>query len=158
MDRSSESVFECAVAAGELFADAGGGLPGEPGVCHGVVADEVSGGGYGAGDVRALTDEAADHEEGRADVVAAEECEESFGSDVVGAVVVGEGDLARALRGDQDFAEDLRAGPEGGVGARSGGGGGGGDRRRRRQRRRRQTPLRWLRDVALKSHSRGWMV
>ena len=82
-----------ALAVGEFGADAGGGLPGEPGVGHGVVADEVSGGGDGSGDGGTLADEAADHEEGGADVVAGEDFEEALGGEVVGAVVVGEGDL-----------------------------------------------------------------
>ena len=92
-DGDAEGVFEDGVAAGELLADAGGGLPGEPGVGHGVVADEVSGCGDGAGDLRALTDVAADEEEGGAYVVAGEDFEKALGDDVVGAVIVGEGDF-----------------------------------------------------------------
>ena len=69
-DRSAERVFEDGVAVGELLADAGRGLPGEPGVGHGVVADEMSGRGDGAGDLRALTNVAADEEEAGADVEA----------------------------------------------------------------------------------------
>ena len=60
---------------------------------HGVVADEVAGGGDGSGDAGALADEAADHEEGGADFVAGEDFEETLGGDVVWAVVEGEGDL-----------------------------------------------------------------
>ena len=41
-DGDAEGVFEEGVATGEFFADAGGGLPGEPGVGHGMVADEVA--------------------------------------------------------------------------------------------------------------------
>ena len=127
-DGCAEGVFEGFVAGGELFADAGFGLPGEPGVGHGVVADEVAGGGYGAGDLWTLEDVAADHEEGGAGVVAGEDFEEALGGDVIGAVVVGEGDLAGFLRGYEDLAEELRLRGEGGVGAGSGGGCGGEER------------------------------
>ena len=119
-DGDAEGVFEDGVAAGELLADAGGGLPGEPGVGHGVVADEVSGCGDGADDLRALTDVAADEEEGGADVVAGEDVEKALGDDVVGAVVVGEGDFVGIAAGDEDFAEDLGLRGESGVGAATG--------------------------------------
>ena len=118
----AKGVFEEGVGVGELGTDAGGGLPCEPGVGHGVVADEMSGDGYGAGELGALTDEAADHEEGGAYVVAGKDFEEALGGGGVGAVVVGEGDLLWAGRGDEGGAEELRAGREGGVGEGSGGG------------------------------------
>jgi hypothetical protein len=71
-----------------------------------VVADEVSGGCDGAGDGGALLDVAADEEECGAGVVAGENFEEALGGDVVGAVVVGEGDLAmRSLPKSWDWAE-----------------------------------------------------
>ena len=92
-DGDAESVFEEGVAVGEFLADAGRGLPGEPGVGHGVVADEVSGCGDGADDLRALTDVIADEEEGGANVVVGEDVEKALGDDIVGAVVVGEGDF-----------------------------------------------------------------
>ena len=108
------------VAGGELFADAGFGLPGEPGVGHGVVADEVAGGGDGSRTMWGRwTDEAADDEEGGADVVAGEDFEEALGGDVVGAVVVGEGDFVGVGRGDEGFAEELGLSGEGGVGERA---------------------------------------
>ncbi len=106
-DWRAEGVFENGVAVGELVADASGGLPGEPGVGHGVVADEVSGRGDGADDLRALTDVVADEEEGSAVAVAGEEVEKTLGDDVVGAVVEGEGDFVWVARGDEEFAEDL---------------------------------------------------
>lgn len=130
-DRDAQSVFEGAVAGGELFADAGCGLPGEPGVGHGVVPDKVSGSGYGAGEIGPLAYEAADHEESGADVVAGQDFEEALGDAGVGAVVVGQGDLVGAGASNEDFAEELGLGPEGGVGPgsgeESGGGGGCGD-------------------------------
>ncbi len=88
---------------------------------HGVVADEVAGGGYGSGDGGALADEAADHEEGGADVVLREDFEEALGGEVVGAVVEGEGDLGGVGAGDEDFAEELGLGGEGRVGCGRGG-------------------------------------
>jgi len=122
-DGDAEGVFEDGVAAREFLADACGGLPGEPGVGHGVVADEVSGCGDGAGDLRALTDVVADEEEGGANVVEREDFEKAFGDDVVGAVVVGEGDFVWVARGNEDLAEELGLRGERGVGesARDGG-------------------------------------
>jgi hypothetical protein len=117
VDGGAEGVFEGFVAGGELFADAGFGLPGEPGVGHGVVADEVAGGGYGSGDVGTLKDVAADHEEGGAGVVAGEKLEEALGGVVVGAVVVGEGYFVGVGRGYEDLAEELGLSGEGGVDA-----------------------------------------
>src|SRR5271168_4038461 len=90
---------------------------------HGVVADEVAGGGNGAGDLRTLADEAADQEERSSDFVAGEDFEEPFGSDVVGAVVVGEGDLVGVAAGDENGSEDLRLGRKGRVGEKPCGGG-----------------------------------
>jgi len=123
-DGSAERVFDCGVAVCEFFADAGGGLPGEPGVGHGVVADEVSGGCDGASDGGTLLDVAADEEERGAGVVAGEDFEETFGGDVVGTVVVGEGDFVWVLAGYEDFAEYLGLGGECGVGECACGGGG----------------------------------
>ncbi len=75
------------------------GVPGEPGVGHGVVADEVACGGDLADEGGALADEVADEEEGGADVVAGEDFEELRGGGGVGAVVVGEGDFVGLWRG-----------------------------------------------------------
>ena len=108
-------------------ADAGGGLPREPGVGHGVVADEVSGGGDGADERGALADEAADEEEGGVDLVAGEDFEQPLGGGVVGAVVVGEGDFVGIGACDEHPAEELGLRPEGGVGSGSADGGGGED-------------------------------
>lgn len=119
-DGCTQGVFEGCVAAGEFFADAGGGLPGQPGVGHGVVADEVAGCGDGSGKVGTLADEATDEEEGGADLVAGEDFEEAFGGGGVGTVVVGEGDLVGIGARSEDFAEDLGVRPEGGVGGCSG--------------------------------------
>src|SRR5260370_26187219 len=92
-DGDSEGVFEEGVAAGGFLTDAGGGLPCQPGMGDGVVANEVAGRGDGAYDLRALADVAADEEEGGADVVQGEDVQKALGDDVVGAVVVGEGDF-----------------------------------------------------------------
>ena len=81
-----------------------------------MVADEVAGGGDGSGDGWALADEAADHEEGGADVVLGEDFEQALGGDVVGAVVIGEGDLVGIVAGDEDSSEELGLGGEGRVG------------------------------------------
>ena len=129
VDGGAEGVLNCGVGVGEFWPDAGCGLPGQPGVVHGVVADEVAGGGDGSGDGWALADEAADHEEGGADLMLREDFEEALGGDVVGAVVVGEGDLVGIGAGDEDFSEELGLGGEGRVGCGRCGGGeqGGGD-------------------------------
>lgn len=116
-DGCAEGVFEGGVAAGELFADAGGGLPGQPGVGHGVVADEMASGGDGAGEVGTLADEVPDEEEGGADLMAGEDFEKALGGGGVGAVVIGEGDLVGIRPGYDDLAEDLGLRPESGVGS-----------------------------------------
>ncbi len=85
-----------------------------------MVADEVSSGSCGADDLRALADEAADHEERGAGVVAGEDFGQALGGDVVGAVVVGEGDLAGIVAGDDDRAEELRLRSQRGVGTSPG--------------------------------------
>src|SRR5213075_672221 len=90
-DSDAESIFEDAVALGELLADAGQGLPGEPGMRHGVVADEMPGCGDSTGDLRALANVAADEEEAGVDIVAGEDLEKALRDDIVGAVVEGEG-------------------------------------------------------------------
>jgi len=108
---------------GEFFADARGGLPCEPGVSHGVVADEMACGCDSASDGGALLDVAADEEEGSSSVAGGENFEEAFGGDVVGAIVVGEGDLVGVAVGDEEFAEELGLGGEGGVGECACGGG-----------------------------------
>ena len=117
VDRVAECVFESVVAAGDFLTDASGGLPGEPGMRHGVVADEMSRGRDGAGDLRALTDVVADEKETGADVEAGQDIKESFGDDIVGTVVVSEGDLVWVWRGDKNFAEDLRLCRQCGVSA-----------------------------------------
>jgi hypothetical protein len=77
-------------------------------VGHSVVADEVAGCGDSADDLRALADVVADEEKSGADVVAGEDFEKALGDDVIGAVVVGEGDLVGVARRYEDFAEELR--------------------------------------------------
>lgn len=83
---------------------------------HGVVADEMTGGCDGASDLWALTDVVADEEECGAGVVLGEYVEEAFGGEVVGAVVVGEGDLVWVRSGDEELAEELGLRGERGVG------------------------------------------
>ncbi len=102
----------------------------QPGVGHGVVADEVAGGGDLADERGALADEAADEEEGGVGLMFGEDFEEVRGGFGVGAVVVGEGDLVGFRRGDESGAEELRLGGRG--------------RRRRVHPRLRRGRLRWL--------------
>jgi len=106
-DGSAEHVFESLVAAAEFFADAAGGLDGEPRVGHGVVGNEVAGGVDGTDDVWTQTNELADHEEGGADVMLREYVEELWRGSVVGAVVVGEGYFFGVVAGDEGVAEEL---------------------------------------------------
>ena len=54
----SERVFNGYVGGAELLADAGVGLNVQPGVGHGVVADDVPGAGNGLDDAGLLADEA----------------------------------------------------------------------------------------------------
>jgi len=82
----------------------------------GVVADEVASVVDAANDLGTLANEAADHEEAGARVVAGEEIEEGVGGYVVGAVVVGEGYFVGVGAGDEGVTEELGAGAEGRVG------------------------------------------
>ncbi len=70
---------------------------------------------------------ASDEEEGGAEAVLREEVEEAPGPGIVGAVVVGEGELRGIVSGDQGAAEELRLRIHGRVGAGSGGQSGGGE-------------------------------
>ena len=72
-----------------------------------MVANEVARGGDGADNLRALANESADEEEGGADVVLRQDVKQTLGDDVVGSVVVGEGDFVGVAGGDEDLAEDL---------------------------------------------------
>ena len=54
------------------------------------------------------------------DVVPGENVEKALGDDVVGPVVVGEGDFVWVAGGDEDFAEDLGLRGKSGVGAATG--------------------------------------
>jgi hypothetical protein len=119
-DWSAERVFESLIAGAEFFADDARGLEAEPGMRVGVVADEVAGGMNSADDVRALTDEAADHEESSAGFVAGENVEQPVGVGVVGAVVVGEGDFFGIATRDEGATEELGPRAEGCVGERAG--------------------------------------
>jgi hypothetical protein len=85
-----------------------------------VVADKVSGCGDGAGDLRALTDIAADEEEGGAYVAVGEDVEKALGNDVIRAVVVGEGDFVWVAAGYENLAEELGLRRERGVGEATG--------------------------------------
>ncbi len=120
-DRRAEGIFEGRLQARELFADDARGLPCEPGMRLRVVADQVPGGVDAADELRALADEAADHEEGRARVVGGQHLEQRFGGGVVGAVVVGQRGFVGVVAGDECVAEELRAGAERGVGEGRGG-------------------------------------
>jgi hypothetical protein len=67
----------------------------------------VSGSVYGAGDLGPLADEAADHEEAGANIVAREDLKQSHCGGVVGAVVVGEGDLGGVSASNDGAPEEL---------------------------------------------------
>ena len=107
-DGSAEDILERLTAAAKLLTDDAVRLPGEPGVRHGVVANQVTGGVDGPSDLRPLAHEAANHEERSADVVAREYVEELHGRGIVGTVVVGKGDLGWVVSGDEGAAEELR--------------------------------------------------
>ena len=122
VDGSANGVFERAVAGAELFANDARGLEAEPGVGLSVVANEMAGGVDAADDLGTQADEAADHEEGGAGVVAVEDVEERIGGEVVGAVVVGERGFVGVAASDDGVAEELGAGAEGCVGEGEAGG------------------------------------
>lgn len=106
--RGAEDVLEGGVAAGEFFADAAGTLDREPGVGDGVVADEVTGSVDFADEVGTLADVAADKEEGRTQAMLREEIEQMPGPGVIGAVVVGQGELSGITARDEGMSEELR--------------------------------------------------
>lgn len=114
-DGSTEGVFEDSVTACQLLADAGSGLPGEPGMSHGVVADDMPGGGNLAGKSGLLVDEASNKEEGGADVRCGENVEKSGSGRGVRAIIICKGEFLGAWWSDENLAEKLRAGPEGGI-------------------------------------------
>lgn len=99
----------------------------QPGVVHGVVADDVAGGGDGAGEGRLAQDVGADEEEGGSDVVGGEGFEELGSGGGVWAVVEGESDLLGLGRGDEDGAAELGLRVEHGIGCRADGQAGGGE-------------------------------
>ena len=82
----------------------------------GVIADEVSGVGDAANELRLGLGKLADHEERGAHIVLGEDVEQTRRPGGVGAVVEGEGELAGAARRDERPAKDLRGGPQGGIG------------------------------------------
>ena len=99
------------------------GLSTSQGWLRGVVADGVAGEMDGAGELRPQADEAANHEEGGANVEAGEHVEQMRGGGVVGTVVEGEQNVVGVPRSDQGAAKELRARAEGGVGGERSGGG-----------------------------------
>src|SRR6185437_6945054 len=94
-DGRAEGIFKNSITTCQLLTDTSGRLPREPGMSHGVVADEVPGAGDGAGKVRTLTHEAADEEEGCVHLVVAENFEQPFRGSIVRPVVIGERNLIR---------------------------------------------------------------
>ena len=122
----TEGIFQGMVAAGELGADTFFGLEMQPGVSHGVIANAMSGGGNGSGQVGLAADIFTDEEEGGANIVTGQEIEKGWRGERVGAVIEGEGEFLWAARGYEDGAVELGGGVEGGVGGGSRGQGGGG--------------------------------
>ncbi len=106
-DGDAKSVFENGVAFCEFLAYPARRLPGQPGVGHAVVADQVSGGGDGAGDLRALANVAPNEEEAGADIVVGEDLKQALSDNVVRAIVEGEGDFAWIVAGYECLAEEL---------------------------------------------------
>jgi len=117
----ADSVFDGGIRRREFFAHAGRRLIEKPVMGEGVVADEVSCSVHAAGEVAALTDEASDEEEGRADIVADEDFKKPLGARVIGAVIVGQGVFVGVVSGEDSSAEDLRRWPHGGVGVSASG-------------------------------------
>ena len=74
---------------------------------HGVVANEVAGRGHGTSDLWTLADETPDEEEARANLMVGEDVQKPLGGDVVGAIVIGEGDLVGVMAGDENRSEEL---------------------------------------------------
>ena len=130
-DAAAKGVFKGPVAVCDLSADAALRKEVHPGVVHGVVADDVAGGGDSAGEGGGAEDVGADEEEGGLDVVDGEDFQELGGGEGVGSVVKGEGDLRGVGRGDEDGAAELGLGVEHGIGCRAHGQAGGGEDGRR---------------------------
>src|SRR5580658_2932822 len=95
----TESIFDGGVGSSELFANTGGGLEEQNGMGHRVVAHEVTRGMNAADQLNALADEAADDKEGGAHLVAGENLENRFGAEIVGTVIIGEGELPGIMSG-----------------------------------------------------------
>ena len=90
-------VFEGGAARREFLADFCLTFESQQRMSEGVIADGVSGLNDGAGDFWALVDVAADQKKSCVDIVAGEDVEQAKSVWVVGAVVIGEGELARTL-------------------------------------------------------------
>ena len=92
----SDNIFDSGLALHELLADFVFALESEQGMGEGVVADDMARLENFAGDFRTLLNVAADQKKGCMDAVLCQDIEQSMGMRVVGAVVVGEGDLSSA--------------------------------------------------------------
>lgn len=106
-DWGAEDVFKSGIASGKFFADAAVALHSQPGMGDSVVADEVTCGLDLADDVWPPANVAADEEKGGADTVLREEIEEASGPGIIGAVVIGQGELCGIGAGNQGAAEEL---------------------------------------------------
>ena len=119
-DGCAENVFQGGIAAGQLFMDAAAGVDCEPGMGDGVVADEMSSGLDLSDEIGPLANVAADEEERSADILLRQQVEQAAGPGIVGAVVVGEGELGRVATGDEGASKELRLRIHRRVGAASG--------------------------------------
>jgi len=115
-DRFADDIGEDVAGARDFIEHFGRCGAREVRVGPGMIADEMADAGHAAGELDLGLGELADHEKCGVDVVLGEDVEEARRPCRIGAVVEGEGELARAARGDEGAAEDLRGGPVGGVG------------------------------------------
>ena len=118
-DGQAGDLLQSLGGAVNLLIDAAGGGQCQVEMGPGMVADEVTGGDDLADEGGFCLSAAADEKKGGADTAAGEKFEEAGGPDGVGAVVEGEGQLAGARRSDERGAEELRGGPQGGIGEAS---------------------------------------
>ena len=82
----------------------------------GVIADQVAGLEDAPCQIPFGFDEVADHEKGGANIVFGQDIEQARSPRGVRAIIVGESELARTARRNEGAAEELGAGPSGGVG------------------------------------------
>src|SRR5271163_3610161 len=97
----TDDIFKRRIAISQFLTNPRRRFEHQPGVGHGVVANQMSRGVNGADDVRALTGEAPDHEKRRADLMLGQDIEQLKGIRIVGAVIESEGDLIGVAVGDE---------------------------------------------------------